>query len=45
VYRFQELTKDGVPRFPSFIGESADKTEATDAEVPEHRKTTGKSTD
>jgi DNA ligase-1 len=45
VYRFQELTKDGVPRFPSFIGESADKTEAKDAEVPEHRKTTGKSSD
>ncbi|KAK7453457.1 hypothetical protein VKT23_011730 [Stygiomarasmius scandens] len=38
VYRFQELTKDGVPRFPSFIGEAADKTEPKDAEVPEHRK-------
>ncbi|KAJ7472296.1 DNA ligase/mRNA capping enzyme [Mycena galericulata] len=38
VYRFQELTRDGVPRFPSFIGEAADKTEAKDAEIPEHRK-------
>ena len=26
-------------RFPSFIGEAADKTEPKDAEVPEHRKT------
>ncbi|KAF8516078.1 DNA ligase OB-like domain-containing protein [Gautieria morchelliformis] len=38
VYRFQELTRDGVPRFPSFIGEAADKTDPKDAEVPEHRK-------
>ncbi|KAF8517280.1 DNA ligase/mRNA capping enzyme [Hysterangium stoloniferum] len=38
VYRFQELTRDGVPRFPTFIGESADKTEPKDADVPEHRK-------
>ncbi|KAH8824214.1 DNA ligase [Flagelloscypha sp. PMI_526] len=38
VYRFQELTRDGVPRFPSFIGEEIDKTEAKDAEIPEHRK-------
>ncbi|KAL1659539.1 hypothetical protein GGF50DRAFT_107403 [Schizophyllum commune] len=32
-YRFQELTKDGVPRFPSFVGEAIDKTEANDAPV------------
>ncbi|KAF8579883.1 DNA ligase/mRNA capping enzyme [Ramaria rubella] len=38
VYRFQELTRDGVPRFPSFIGEAADKTEPKDADVPDHRK-------
>lgn len=38
VYRFQELTRDGVPRFPSFTGESADKTKPKDAEIPEHRK-------
>ncbi|KAF5345561.1 hypothetical protein D9758_011984 [Tetrapyrgos nigripes] len=37
VYRFQELTKDGV-RFPSYIGETVDKTEPKDAETPEHRK-------
>ncbi|KAJ7750468.1 DNA ligase/mRNA capping enzyme [Mycena maculata] len=38
VYRFQELTRDGVPRFPSYIGEAADKTKAKDAEIPDHRK-------
>ncbi|EIM86354.1 DNA ligase/mRNA capping enzyme, partial [Stereum hirsutum FP-91666 SS1] len=38
VYRFQELTKDGVPRFPTFVGEAADKTVAKDAEVPASRK-------
>ncbi|KAF8077962.1 DNA ligase/mRNA capping enzyme [Lyophyllum atratum] len=37
-YRFQELTRDGVPRFPSYIGEAADKDEPKDAEIPEHRK-------
>ncbi|KAF8901777.1 DNA ligase/mRNA capping enzyme [Mucidula mucida] len=37
-YRFQELTRDGVPRFPTFIGEAVDKDEPKDAEVPEHRK-------
>ncbi|KAF9260515.1 hypothetical protein L218DRAFT_1002648 [Marasmius fiardii PR-910] len=37
-YRFQELTKDGVPRFPTFVGEAIDKKEPKDAEVPEHRK-------
>ncbi|KIL60978.1 hypothetical protein M378DRAFT_83142 [Amanita muscaria Koide BX008] len=42
-YRFQELTRDGVPRFPSFIGEAIDKSEPKDAEVPEHRKTGTKS--
>ena len=39
IYRFQELTRDGVPRFPSFVGEAIDKAEPKDAEVPEHRKT------
>ncbi|KAJ2931053.1 hypothetical protein H1R20_g6035, partial [Candolleomyces eurysporus] len=38
VYRFQELTRDGVPRFPTFVGEAADKTEPKDAEIPEARK-------
>ncbi|KAF8322424.1 DNA ligase/mRNA capping enzyme [Cantharellus anzutake] len=33
VYRFQELTRDGVPRFPTFAGESADKTEPKDVVV------------
>ncbi|KAJ7100628.1 DNA ligase/mRNA capping enzyme [Mycena belliarum] len=39
VYRFQELTRDGVPRFPSFIGEAIDKKKAKDAVIPPHRKT------
>ncbi|KAJ6504199.1 DNA ligase [Mycena vitilis] len=39
VYRFQELTRDGVPRFPSFLGEAADKTKAKDAKLPAHRRT------
>lgn len=38
VYRFQELTKDGVPRFPTFQGIAADKNEPKDADIPEHRK-------
>jgi len=38
VYRFQELTRDGVPRFPSFIGEAIDKKKAKDADIPPHRK-------
>ncbi len=38
MYRFQELTRDGVPRFPTFIGEAVDKDEPKDAEAPEHRK-------
>lgn len=37
-YRFQELTRDGVPRFPSYIGEAVDKDKPKDAEIPEHRK-------
>jgi len=41
-YRFQELTRDGVPRFPSYIGEPIDKDEPKDAEIPEHRKTGAK---
>ncbi|PPQ92560.1 hypothetical protein CVT25_010513 [Psilocybe cyanescens] len=38
-YRFQELTRDGVPRFPSYIGLAIDKDRPKDAEIPEHRKT------
>ncbi|KZT30991.1 DNA ligase/mRNA capping enzyme [Neolentinus lepideus HHB14362 ss-1] len=37
-YRFQELTKDGVPRFPTFVGEAVDKAEPKDAEVPDSRR-------
>ncbi|KAJ7472567.1 hypothetical protein FB451DRAFT_1339465 [Mycena latifolia] len=37
VYRFQELTKDGVPRFPTFVGVSADKVVAKDADISAHR--------
>ncbi|KAL0060661.1 hypothetical protein AAF712_012538 [Marasmius tenuissimus] len=37
-YRFQELTKDGVPRFPTFVGEAPDKTEPKDAEVSDRAK-------
>ncbi|KAJ3511849.1 hypothetical protein NLJ89_g3864 [Agrocybe chaxingu] len=37
-YRFQELTRDGVPRFPSFVGIAIDKDAPKDAEIPEHRK-------
>jgi len=44
-YRFQELTRDGVPRFPSYIGEAVDKDEPKDAEVPEHRKAGVKASD
>lgn len=36
-YRFQETTKAGVPRFPTFIGEAIDKDCAKDAELPAHR--------
>jgi DNA ligase-1 len=32
-YRFQELTKSGVPRFPTFVGERIDATEPKDALV------------
>ncbi|KDR84542.1 hypothetical protein GALMADRAFT_275522 [Galerina marginata CBS 339.88] len=38
-YRFQELTRDGVPRFPSFVGIAIDKDVPKDAVIPEHRKT------
>lgn len=41
-YRFQELTKDGVPRFPSYIGEAIDKDKPKDADIPEHRKVDAK---
>ncbi|KAF9490955.1 hypothetical protein BDN71DRAFT_1422178 [Pleurotus eryngii] len=32
-YRFFELTRDGVPRFPSYVGEAVDKDEPKDAEI------------
>ncbi|KAF9552728.1 DNA ligase/mRNA capping enzyme [Agrocybe pediades] len=38
IYRFQELTRDGVPRFPSFVGVAIDKDKPKDAEIPEHRR-------
>ncbi|ESK91269.1 dna ligase [Moniliophthora roreri MCA 2997] len=44
-YRFQELTKDGVPRFPTFVGEAIDKKKPKDAEVPPHRKGTTQPSD
>ncbi|KAF9442750.1 hypothetical protein P691DRAFT_810139 [Macrolepiota fuliginosa MF-IS2] len=37
VYRFQELTKDGVPRFPTFVGIAADKDKPRDADIPPHK--------
>ncbi|CEH13077.1 hypothetical protein CBOM_01020 [Ceraceosorus bombacis] len=33
VYRFQDLSMDGTPRFPTFHGEAFDKTEPKDATV------------
>ncbi|PWN40129.1 DNA ligase/mRNA capping enzyme [Ceraceosorus guamensis] len=33
VYRFQDLSMDGTPRFPTFHGEAFDKTEPKDADV------------
>ncbi|KAF7303756.1 SWIM-type domain-containing protein [Mycena indigotica] len=45
VYRFQELTRDGVPRFPTFVGEAIDKKKAKDADIPAHRRTDGKKKD
>jgi len=38
IYRFQELTRDGVPRFPSFIGVAPDKDAPKDAEIPAKRR-------
>lgn len=32
-YRFQEITKDQVPRFPTFVGERVDMLVAKDADV------------
>lgn len=37
-YRFQELTRDLVPRFPSFIGEAVDKDKAKDAVLTQIQK-------
>lgn len=32
-YRFQEVSKDGVPRFPSFVGQAIDRDRPTDADM------------
>ncbi|GFO25016.1 DNA ligase [Plakobranchus ocellatus] len=32
-YKFQELSKSGTPRFPTFVGVRLDKTEPEDAEI------------
>ena len=37
-YRFQELTPDGVPRFPSYVGERVDMNEPKDPDVPNLKK-------
>lgn len=36
-YRFQELTPDGTPKFPAFVGERLDVTGPRDADIPMHR--------
>jgi len=33
VYKFQELSKSGVPRFPVYIGEALDKKVPKDAKI------------
>ncbi|RUS26737.1 DNA ligase OB-like domain-containing protein [Jimgerdemannia flammicorona] len=33
VYKCQELSKDGVPRFPIYLGVAADKTKPTDPDM------------
>ena len=33
-YRFQELTPDGVPRFPTYVGIAIDKDQPKDAVLP-----------
>eukprot|EP01087_Luapelamoeba_hula_P003787 TRINITY_DN1363_c1_g1_i1.p1 TRINITY_DN1363_c1_g1~~TRINITY_DN1363_c1_g1_i1.p1 ORF type:complete len:911 (+),score=182.49 TRINITY_DN1363_c1_g1_i1:15-2747(+) len=38
-YSFQELTPDGVPRFPVFVGERADMTEPKDPDLSSASKT------
>ncbi|KAB5590871.1 ATP-dependent DNA ligase [Ceratobasidium theobromae] len=35
-YRFQELTRDGVPRFPTFVGIAIDKDKPSDPQIPNH---------
>ncbi|KAG8731647.1 hypothetical protein FRC11_003089 [Ceratobasidium sp. 423] len=35
-YRFQELTRDGVPRFPTFVGIAIDKDKPSDPPVPDN---------
>ncbi|KAH7338308.1 hypothetical protein B0J17DRAFT_661935 [Rhizoctonia solani] len=35
-YRFQELTRDGVPRFPTFVGIAIDKDKPSDPSVPDN---------
>ncbi|CUA73313.1 DNA ligase (ATP) [Rhizoctonia solani] len=38
-YRFQELTRDGVPRFPTFVGIAIDKDKPSDPSVPDKQPT------
>eukprot|EP00045_Choanoeca_perplexa_P012521 m.137072 g.137072 ORF g.137072 m.137072 type:complete len:269 (-) comp16040_c0_seq3:377-1183(-) len=38
-YRFQELTDDGIPRFPTFVGERVDMTAPKDAVIVNATKT------
>ncbi|KAF8600119.1 DNA ligase/mRNA capping enzyme [Ceratobasidium sp. AG-I] len=40
-YRFQELTRDGVPRFPTFVGVCIDKDKPSDVVMPDHRANGG----
>ncbi|KAF8747479.1 DNA ligase, partial [Rhizoctonia solani] len=35
-YRFQELTRDGVPRFPTFVSIAIDKDKPSDPSVPDN---------
>ncbi|KAG6832402.1 hypothetical protein H0H92_002670 [Tricholoma furcatifolium] len=41
-YRFQGLTENGVPRFPSYVGVALDKDRPKDAVFPAHRQSGAK---
>jgi DNA ligase 1 len=36
-YRFQDLSVEGIPRFPAYVGERTELTEPRDAIIPAHR--------